>query len=843
MLNTIDFKACIQQNLKDKRYGNKRIAEIVTEFEERADFHRTLGLSETQANLLAMKDTFDNMSKRTAESAKRTAKMISVQAENNGIVRQGLGDVSTSSFLMDGKPGSKGTALARGAVSRLEDDPRFRGTSYSSVKEVNRGQLYAIFGDVLEKIGKGAFGMQKGAAHLPNIIREIKGQKTGDVAAKQFAQAWQKVQDLAVDLFNEAGGSMNKLANYVPQGMNAVKMVKAGKAKWTEAHMRALDWDMVRWPDGSIIPPDQRLKVLDMVFNTLSTNGANRIDANAFRGKGRALGNQLEQHRFLHYKDAQSWLDIHEQFGDGNVFDVFTRHIEDMAHRIALVETFGPNPEMTAQNMRAIVRKAAGELSAKDLADAEAVMNNKFDPMFETITRANAMDPHSTMGALVTGTSNILTSAMLGSASFLAIPGDFMQSVAVRALNKMDLFGGVGTYLKTLTPGALGGDAKGMRQLATQSGFIMDEVIMSTYSTTRFSGLATMGPTITRHVSEAVMRASLLSGHTRAARWAAQSEFMGLMQRTRGLTFENLPFREVLERYGVKPDEWDAFRQNVKEWTPRQDVSFMRPIDILKTELPNKQVLYRKFQSAIFEEARKMVPEATVEGAVALKDTTRPDTLVGALLSSFAMYKNFPVSFAMIYGRLGMTSPSVKGRLAFFAGLGAAMTVVGALGTQMREISRGREPLPMDNAAFLGKAFLSGGALSIWGDFLFSGINEFGRGPQDAVAGPLVSFMGDTTQLALGDVFQWADTVGGLQDKEFKSTSASKAVEWARRYTPGTSLWWARLALEREVWDRLQEVADPKAYSKRQKRVRNQRTQQGNDYYLAPGERTGIFGD
>lgn len=837
MLNSVDFRACIKENLKDRRYGHKRTAEILDEFDERVAFHRSLGVDETQASLLGMKDVFDNVTKRTMESAKRTAKMLSVQAENNAIVRQGA-TVTTSSFLMDGKPGSKGTAIARGAVSRLEDDPRFKGTSYNSIKETIRGQLYAIFGDVLEKTGKGTFGRQKGAAHLPNIIREIKGEATGDVTAKQFASAWQRIQDLAVDLFNEAGGSMNKLANYVPQSQNAVKLVKAGRAKWVSDHIDALDWDRTRWPDGSIIPPDQRQKVLEGVFDTISTNGASKIDANAFRGKGRALGNQLEQHRFLHYKDAQSWLDIHEQYGDGNVFDVFTRHIEDLAHRIALVDTFGPNPQMTAANMRAIVRKAAGEVSAKDLADAEAVMNNKFDPMFEVITRQNAMDPHSTMGALVTGTSNILTSAMLGSASFLAIPGDFMQSAAVRALNKMDLFGGIGTYIK-----ALATDTKAMRRMATQSGFIMDEVVMSTYATTRFSGVASIGPAATRHVSEAVMRLSLLSGHTRAARWAAQSEFMGFMQRSRGLSFEQLPFREVLERYGIKGEEWDAFRSNVKPWTPRQDVEFLRPIDILQSDLPNKQALYKKFQSAVFEEARKMIPEATVEGAVALKDTTRPDTLVGALLSSFAMYKNFPVSFAMIYGRLGMTSPSVKGRLAFYAGLGAGMTLVGALGIQMREISRGREPLPMDNPAFLGKAFLSGGALSIWGDFLFTGINEFGKGPQDAVAGPLVSFMGDTTQLALGDVFQFADTVGGLGDKEFKSTTASKAVEWARRYTPGTSIWWARLALEREVWDRLQEVADPKAYAKRQKRVRNQRKTYGNDYYLAPGQRTGIFGD
>lgn len=832
MLTPLEFTTCVRENLQKRGFKKARIDEITGAFEARAEGYRQQGMDGVSASTLAMRDTFDNLTRETQERIKRTAKMLSVQSENNARIAQGV-DVTTSTFLMDGKPGSKGTALARAAVSLLEDDPRFNGLSYSTQRELTRGQLFAIFGDVIDKVGKGAFGRQKGKAHLPNIIREIKGERTGDMTAKEFADAWVKVQDLAVDMFNQAGGSMRRLDKYIPQGQNAVKMMRAGPERWIDRHMNAVDWNNTRWPDGTMIPADQRRAVLQQVYNTLTSDGANKIDPKAFRGRGRAVGNMLENHRFLHYKDAQSWLDVHDEFGDGNVFDVFVHHIDDMAHRIALVETFGPNPEMTKLNVEAMVRKQASQIGPKELADAEAVLKNKFNPMFETIMRDNPMDPNSLLGNLVTGTSNILTAAQLGSASFLAIPGDFMQTAAVRALNNMGLFDGVGFYVKTLAS-----DPAFMRQISTQSGFVMDEVVMSTYAQTRFTGLATHGPQISRRISEAVMRLSLLSGHTRSARWAVQAEFMGLMNRSRATAFQDLPFRQVMERYGITADEWDAMRNGVGTWRPRKDVEFMRPIDILQTDTPNRQSLYNKFQGMIFEESRKMVPEATIEGAVALKDTTRPDTLVGSLLYSFAMYKNFPVSFAMIYGRLGMTSRTVKGRLAFYAGLGAAMTMVGALGTQMREISRGRDPLPMDNAAFIGKAFLSGGALSIYGDFLFAGINEFGRGPQDVVAGPLVGFAGDTADLLLGDVFKWADTVGSLDNKEFESSTAAKAVEWAKRYTPGTSLWWARLALERQVFDRLQEIADPNAYRKRQSNMRKQETERGNSYWWAPGQRT-----
>jgi len=85
-------------------------------------------------------------------------------------------------------------------------------------------------------------------------------------------------------------------------------------------------------------------------------------------------------------------------------------------------------------------------------------------------------------------------------------------------------------------------------------------------------------------------------------------------------------------------------------------------------------------------------------------------------------------------------------------------------------------------------------------------------------------------------VFEFANAMGGLSEgKDVKFPA--KAVEWARRYTPGTSIWWARQALSAQVFDRLQELADPAAYQKRRRRVRSQERKRGNSYYWEPGER------
>jgi hypothetical protein len=822
VFNKQDFINCIEEQLARQGFGRKRAAEIVARFEGLSENYKLQGRAQPEVD--AMLQVFNETALRTAERAKRAMNDLLKRGEVQQRFDQ-ADDVITK-LTAKGSQQNAATAIARAAISYVEHDPRFKGVNYDTERDNTRRRLWAIMADSIEKIGKGAFGTQKGKAHLSNTVREIFGEATGDMVAKEIAIAWRKTADAGVDLFNLAGGSLAKLKDWrLPQAQNSAKLIKAGFEDWRDFHMRSLDWSKMAWPDGSPIPAADRAKVLRAVFDTLQTGGANKIDPTAFNGRGAAVGNKLEEHRFLHYKDGSAWLEMHQRYGDGTVFDVMSKHVEDMSHRIALVQTFGSNPSHMADVIKAVALKKAAGLGGKAKSQVEAALKNKFDPMFEIITRTNPMDPESITGNLVTGAANLLTAAQLGAASLLAIPGDFATTTAVRFFNKMSPFGGVDFYFKTLAT-----DRKFMREIATQSGFVFDEAVAAVYGAQRFTGIATVGPQLTRRVSDTVLRASLLSGHTTAARWSVQAEFMGLLARSAGTEFDKLPFKAVMERFGITAADWNAFRK-LPVYNPRKDISFLRPLDALGKD--NGEELYRKFQGMIFESSREMVPEGTIEGSAMLRGTTRPDTLIGALGYSFAMYKNFPVSMMMTYSRLAMTNEDRGGRLAFIGGLVASMTLMGALGVQMREVSKGRDPLPMDTPAFWGKALLSGGALSIWGDFLFGGINRFGGGPADTAAGPVVNFVGDTAQLAFGVPFEWAESLGNL-DKD--ANWLGKAVDYARRYTPGTSLWFARLAVERYLFDSLAELADPKAYQRFRRRQQKQKRDSGNEYWWAPGE-------
>lgn len=828
------FLACIYEQMERKGFGKARADKVAKRFEGLSEYYRRQGVADPE--LSAMTQAFNELHEEISERAKRSLSDV-------------IGYADAKARFDEALSRNKTMLPSRVAIAFVEHQQSVGGLSYEQHLKTTRGQIWSVMNDVLDKVGKGAFGTQRGKAHLENIVDEIFGKDTKDLVAKEVAKAWRATADAGVDLFNLAGSSLRKLNDWrLPQRMNAAKLVRAGEKAFVDAMNDALDWSRMSWPDGMPIETAAREGVLKEVFATLKTGGATKIDPGKFTGRGAAIGNQLAEHRFLHFKDADAWKRIHNQFGDGNVFDVMTSHLESMTHEIALIKTFGTNPARRAEILKALaLSKAAaidkattepqpglvGGAKRTVTSKTEAELKNIFNPMFERVTRTNPMDPESIKGSLVTGTANILTSAQLGAAFLLAMPGDFATMANVASFNHLGGFNPLSTYLK-----AIATDIGHQRAIAGQSGFIMDEVIASNYTSARFLTLNTYGPQVTRRIADTVLRASYLAKHTVGLRWAVQSEFMGLLARSRGKAFGELPFTEMMQRYGITADDWNAFRENVQNWQPRPDVNFLRPIDLLKTSLKQKDDLFHKFQGMIFQESRHMIPEGTIESNVRLKGNTRPDTLPGAILHSFSMYKSFPMAFWMQYGRLAMTRPDWRSRIGFVAGLGASMVFAGALGVQMRELTQGRDPLPMNTGQFLGKALLASGGMSIWGDFLFQGINQFGSGPEDVAAGPIVSALGDTTQLLLGDAFQWAGALGTLNQGDTHAKFPQRLVSYARRYTPGTSLWFARLALQRQVFDRLEELADPRAYQKRQRRATQQRKVFGNQSYWPAGSRT-----
>jgi hypothetical protein len=264
--------------------------------------------------------------------------------------------------------------------------------------------------------------------------------------------------------------------------------------------------------------------------------------------------------------------------------------------------------------------------------------------------------------------------------------------------------------------------------------------------------------------------------------------------------------------------------------------TFLRPDDMLdrvETLGSRAEDLADKFMEMIAGETNFAVPNSSLRGRTFLVGETNPGTFIGEVARSLAMFKNFPVTIMLTHGRRALLQNSTRGKLAYAASFGIGLTMAGALGVQLRQISQGKDPMNMNPANPEGRKFwaqsaLAGGGMGIWGDFLFQDINRYGGGLSETVSGPVFQMLDDTRKLTFGNLVDLAEN----KDTNFPA----EVVTMARRYMPGGSIWYMRLALQRMIWDQLQAEVDPKAARRWSRMERNLLRNNNQKFFWRPGD-------
>lgn len=224
----------------------------------------------------------------------------------------------------------------------------------------------ALTGDLRRKVNTSV------AATMKNMIREAAGENTGDAAAKKFAKAWIDTAEWLRQSFNAAGGDIGKLKGwFAPQYHNAEALLRAGRDDWVGFLKAAgmLDREKLTTRDGRPLNDKELEELLNGIWWTITTDGANKADASAFKGKG-ALYKRHAEHRVLHFKNADAFMKYADAFGSGDMYAMMIGHISMMARDIAALRRFGANPELVRERMKAqILNTARMQKSAASLYD------------------------------------------------------------------------------------------------------------------------------------------------------------------------------------------------------------------------------------------------------------------------------------------------------------------------------------------------------------------------------------------------------------------------------------------------------------------------------------------
>ena len=709
------------------------------------------------------------------------------------------------------------------AVAHFVPDERAKFSNLEmrtqAVKNAATRQLY----DVLGTFRKNLIGSTRRKAKLEDMVREIFGEDTGNAHAKELAAAWSKASEYLRQRFNAAGGSIARRKDWgLPQFHDTLKVRKVDYTEWSNFIRPKLNLQkMIDEQTGQPFT-DARLELaLRDVYETIRTDGMVKIKPGGM-GRGKSVSSRHTDHRFLVFNSASDWVSYQKRFGNPDAFDTMMGHVSTMSRDIAMMEIFGPNPQATVNFMKqTIAKRAAGNEKMENQARRAA---KSIDDLYGVMSGRANTPVSSFFGNTFAGLRQILQSAQLGAASIAALTDLNFQRIA-RASAGLPQTKIVTDYLKQMNP--LSVEEKG--RLAIRLGLIAEGWMSIAAAQQRYIGDIS-GPEITRRVADFTMKASLLSPMTNAGRWAFGMEFYGTLADSVGKSFDELndALRNTLQKYDIGSDKWDIMRSTeLYDW---EGAKFLRPEDIeFRTDISPRLArdLATKVMEMVDTEMQYAVPSTTVKGRTALIGESKPGTIGGEFLRSFAMYKGFGVSLVNFHLMRGMNQPGAKGKGRYFADLIISTTIMGALALQLKEMSKGRDPRPMTDAEFWMAAFLQGGGLGIYGDFLFADVNRFDRGLSETIAGPVVGFANDVRKLTIGNLIEAAY---GEDTK-----AASELINFVGRYTPGASLWYMRLGLERMVLDQMKLMVDPQARQKFRQLEGRHRRDTGQKYWWRPG--------
>lgn len=712
--------------------------------------------------------------------------------------------------------------------------------------------------DKLNGIQKGFLAWREDTAMAHKVIREIFGEDTGSRLAKQAAKAFQDVSEDARIRFNAAGGNMGKLEHYFPQTHSLQRMVHAAeilagqgrvrqtintlkntvvnqffhevntyganKAAWVNFIADKLDRNRYLDANGDLMNDNDFFDMLGRVYDRIITDGDFDADVSTVAGESArqsaARANRGDLHRALHFKDADSFMQYHDTFGDGGYFDVMLRSVRKTAKDIALLEEMGPNPNAMYRGLERVGQaevnqgnKVQGRLRFFGRVGLSVV-----DAMWKTLNGdANRVTPGRELLASVwQGARNMEVVGKLQS-TLLASVSDVSTYFVSAHVNKTPFLTATANLIK-----AWGGDSK---ELAIRAGMMADEL---SNSIVRW-GEANVGEGWTGKLANFTMRVSLLEAWTNGVRRASTINMMGTMAKLTKFSWESIGGyqKRALERMGVDEKTWKIwqaakpYQQNGIEFLTKQDIR--EAFDEPEFRLKHPDISQRDIDRAVTTYIAFLTDESGIASLnpdlgtrAAANFGIERGTWRGEAWRSVMLFKSFPLSFmrrhleriSELYQTEGMASAS-----GYTAAVFVASTLTGAISVQLAALSSGRDPQDMsfDNEDFWMQAMAKGGGAGFLSDVIvagFDGKNAYGSPNFVRFAGPVFNTVLDTFDVAKTYYNEaMGDEKTGLYDRENKGHA--KALRLLRGHTPFVNLWYTKGVFDRAIYNDIMEFVSP----------------------------------
>ncbi|MCS4235038.1 hypothetical protein [Stenotrophomonas sp. BIGb0135] len=708
----------------------------------------------------------------------------------------------------------------------------------SRARAIERDALRQML-DTLEATNPKFFGLLENPEGVQMLVKELHGQKTGDVDAAQGAKVFHEIAARLRERFNRSGGDVGQLDDWgMPHHHSQAQVAKAGRQQWATDVLPLLDRKRYVNEDGTRMTDAEVGDFLGHAWASIATGGVNKLEPGR-GGMGSGMrANRGNESRQVHFKDGEAYIQYQQKYGERSLYEVLTGHIAGVSKDIALVETFGPNPDLAYSLFRdrAVKEQTLADPTKVGRLQKRAISSenlyNYVAGRTQPVASARLAETFDTLRSW-------MTASRLGSAVITSFSDDATMylSAHVNKLPAMRLFA---NELAALNP------ANRMeKRMAMRAGLAMNTLLSSlnrfgadTFTSDAPGFLSALSNTSTK-LAGATLRASGLNALTEARKRAYGVTFMhalgAVTKEHKALSALDAADHRILLSKGITETDFTVWkRASLEDWGGGNDAmltpdAIYRIPDAKLADLGNPQKLREdaatRLLGVVLEETDVAVIEPGAKERAMMMSGLQRGTWKGELTRSFFLFKSFPIAMMTRHIQRGWSMPTGTGRAAYIASLIASTTVMGAVSLQINEMLSGRDPRDITDPRFGVAAMLKGGSLGLYGDFLFSESSRYGQSPFAAALGPVAGLAEDVLKLTQGNLMEAA---------EGKDTHAgAEAVRFVKSNTPGANLWYSKAALDHLLFHQLQEYFSPGYLRKMRRRSEKEF---GQKYWWEPGE-------
>ncbi len=682
---------------------------------------------------------------------------------------------------------------------------------------VSMGRLY----DAWEAIKPGFLGIMANKEAETDLVRALHGDPSAKPQMKAAAKHWAEVTTELRERFNRAGGFIGRLENWgMPHVWSDYVTARIGIESFVTDFMGWIDRSKYRHEDGRPYSDDEMRAFLREAWHTIATNGANKPVESDRPGGLSMKANRGGAHRQIHFRDAVATTDALRKYSGMSVAQAMDAHIRRLTRDIALIEQFGPNADLQVKSLLQTFEQEAakgGKVLHKDVVAAQHLYD------YVAGNRLPPVNYHLANGAAAARAW--IRAAFLGSASVTSLitdPGTVMLTARV---NGMPQFQVLWRMMKNLV-----GAGAEEKRIATRAGLMLQTMMAQM---DRF-GSETLGYQIPDRLASTVFRVTGMNHVSDAYRRAFTTTMLdtvgSLTRRYDSLSKLKDSDGRFLRGRDITDEDWAIWRAATpEEWTPGSTVLTAQAVMAAPGyPLQARERAATKLMAMTFEEQDFAVIEPGARERTWMTAGTESGTVKGEITRSFFLLKAFPISMIAKHWTRALSQPAKSGKAAYVAQLLAAQTILGAVAMGVNDILSGREPTDMtgDGAgkAWLA-AFLKGGSLGIYGDFLFSPQTGYGQSALATLLGPAAGAIEDVYDLSIENARQ----LSAGEEADF----GAEAVKFVDRYTPGASIWYVKAALDRMIFQQMQDALNP-GYLDRM--VARQQRERGTEYWWRPGD-------